>query len=63
MRQWTNGLMILIVVATIAAFTVGSIFTVVHATTVLQQSIGDTDNLAFVDSMDECDLFDTSTCL
>jgi hypothetical protein len=63
MRQLTSGLMILIVVATIAAFTVVSIFTVIHASSVLQMSIGDADNLAYAESMDECELFDASTCL
>ena len=63
MRQLSSAFVILIVVAMIATFAVGSIVTIIHANAVLQESIGDAENLAFVDSMDDCDLFDSSTCL
>ena len=63
MRQLSSAFVILIVVAMIATFAVGSIFTIIQANSVLQQSIGDAENLAFIDSMDDCDLFDSSTCL
>ena len=62
MRQWASAFAILFVVAMIAAFTVGSIVTVIHANAVIiQQGFG--DGLAYDDSMDDCDVFDTSTCL
>ena len=63
MRQWASAFVILIVVAMVAAFTVGSIVTVIHANAVIQQSIGDAEGLAYADGMDDCDLFDSSTCL
>jgi hypothetical protein len=63
MRQWISAFAILIVIAMIATFAVGSIVTVIHANSVLQQSIGEADGLAYADSMDDCDLFDSSTCL
>jgi hypothetical protein len=63
MRQLTSAFVILIVVAMIATFAVGSIVTVIHANAVLQQSIGDADGLAYIESMDDCDPFDSSTCL
>ena len=63
MRQLTSAFVILIVVAMVATFAVGSIVTIIHANTVLQQSIGDAENLAFADTMNNCDIFDSSTCL
>jgi hypothetical protein len=60
MRHWTSAFVILIVVAMMATFAVGSIVTVVHATNVLQQSVAAIDDLAYDDSMSDCDLFDSS---
>ena len=63
MRQWTSAFLILIVVAMIATFAVGSIVTVIHANTVLQQSVAQFDDLAYDAAMSECDPFDTVSCL
>jgi hypothetical protein len=63
MRQWTSAFLILIVVAMVAAFAVGSIVAVVHANAVLQQGVGPFDDLAYDAAMSECDPFDTISCL
>jgi hypothetical protein len=62
MRQWASALVILIVVIMLATFAVGSIVTIVHATSVLQQSVGAAEELVVAESLDECDLFDSSLC-
>lgn len=62
MRQWANALVILVVVATIATFAIGSIATVIHANAVLQRSVADVDDLTFAENLGECDLFDSISC-
>ncbi len=62
MRQWASALVILVVVATIATFAIGSIATVIHANAVLQQSVTDVDDLTFAENLGECDPFDLSPC-
>ena len=62
MRQWASAFVILIVVAMVATFAVGSVVAVVHANTVLQQSVTQFDDLAYDAAMSECDPFDTASC-
>lgn len=62
MRQWASVFLILIVIATMGAFTVGGIVAVVHATTVLQQSVAGVDDLTLAENLGECDPFDLSPC-
>ena len=62
MRQWASALVILIVVVMMATFAVGSLVTIVHATSVLQQSVGAAGELVLTESLGECDLFDSSLC-
>ena len=45
MRQWASAFVILIVVAMVATFAVGSIAAVVHASSALQQSVAQFDDL------------------
>ena len=63
MRQWTSAFLILIVVAMVAAFAVGSVVAVVHANAVIQQGITQFDDLAYDAAMSECDPFDTISCI
>jgi len=63
MRQWASALVILIVIAMVATFAVGSIVTVIHANNVLQQSVAQFDDLAYDESMSDCDLFDSASCI
>jgi hypothetical protein len=63
MRQWGSAFVVLIVVVTIAAFTVGSIVTVVNAAVSLQHSVVEIDDLTFAESLGECDELDPYPCL
>ena len=63
MRQWSSAFVILIVVAMVATFAVGSIVAVVHANAVLQESVAQFDDLAYDEAMSECDLFDSVACI
>ena len=63
MRQLSSLAIILVVVAMVATFAVGSIYSVVHANAVLQQSVAALDELYFAETMDQCDVLDAAPCL
>jgi hypothetical protein len=63
MRQWTGALVLLVVVAMMAAFAVGSVITVVAATEVLQRTaVTDVDSALYAESFDDCEAPDSETC-
>ena len=63
MRQRASAFVILIVVAMVATFAVGSVVAVVHANAVLQQGVAQFDDLAYDGAMSECDPFDAVSCI
>jgi len=63
MRQWISALAFLVVVAGIAAFAVGSVYTVVTATEVLQRAdMADIDSALYADSLSACETQDAASC-
>ncbi|MFN8632425.1 MAG: hypothetical protein U0893_01130 [Chloroflexota bacterium] len=63
MRQWISALALLLVVAGMATFAVGSIVTIVNATQVLQRAAGaDVDSSLYAESFGDCDSADSASC-
>jgi hypothetical protein len=62
MRQWISAIALLVVVACVATFAVGSIIAVIEATNVLQRTVVGVDDSLYAGGMSECDPLELDPC-